>query len=429
MNFIKDDLGRQKFADVLGKLATNLASAPICPAGRVIAVDAPWGSGKSWIARRLPDHFKNDSKVGACVYIDAFKFDYHQEPFVVVTSAILDCFTENTLEKSSLTRAAIDVLKTSLPVIGKGLIKVGAQAVGINADKVYEAIVDSAGDASEKVIEKSLAIFSVTKATTAAFQQKLESLTFKGENGAPLVVIIDELDRCRPSYALEMLERVKHLFDVPNVVFIFFIHTPALHSAIRKTYGYEIDSSEYLRKFISVTVNLPVSERASGSVSQQIDFLGKFVNTQYPMSASGSTQNEYDFRKVLITVASVFNASFRDLESAMLLSSLLKDVVARDYGCAAYCFMLKVKDPVRLNGLKSNNWNAFKLELDRLDQYEIKDDHTIEWIKRMFLHAVDRLNPESNRSQHSNLDNHEMRKQLEYFRQILISLELEHIKI
>ena len=104
-------------------------------------------------------------------------------------------------------------------------------------------------DASDKAIEQMLDTVAKTSATTAAFKAKLTKLANTSENSAPLVVIIDELDRCRPSYALEMLERVKHLFDVPNVVFIFFVYAPALLSAVRKTYGQDIDPSEYLRKF------------------------------------------------------------------------------------------------------------------------------------------------------------------------------------
>ena len=44
------------------------------------------------------------------------------------------------------------------------------------------------------------------------------------ETGRPLVFIIDELDRCRPTFAIELLERVKHIFDVPDLVFVFGVN-------------------------------------------------------------------------------------------------------------------------------------------------------------------------------------------------------------
>jgi predicted KAP-like P-loop ATPase len=34
------------------------------------------------------------------------------------------------------------------------------------------------------------------------------------DEGKPLIIFIDELDRCRPLYAIECLERIKHIFGI-----------------------------------------------------------------------------------------------------------------------------------------------------------------------------------------------------------------------
>lgn len=275
MAFEKDDLERAKFADLLISLSAGLASATVLPAGRVIAVDAPWGSGKSWIAKQLPDHFKASSQIGACVYVDAFEFDYHQDPFAVVTSAILANYKTETAAVKSLKKAAVDILKVTLPAVGKGIVKAGINYVGFDED-IVDDIKDAGEAASEKAISKMLDTFTKTTETTKAFKTKLEALVKTNNEQAPLVVVIDELDRCRPSFALEMLERVKHLFDIQNVVFIFFAHSPALHSAIRKTYGNEINPSEYLRKFIAITIGLPISNKSTYKKIDKVDFLENF---------------------------------------------------------------------------------------------------------------------------------------------------------
>ena len=70
-----------------------------------------------------------------------------------------------------------------------------------------------------------------------------------------MVFIIDELDRCRPTFAIEVLEKVKHIFDVPNVVFVFGINRDELCSSLRSVYG-DIDASVYLRKFFDMEFNL-----------------------------------------------------------------------------------------------------------------------------------------------------------------------------
>ena len=117
MDFLNDELGRQKFADLLLGFASNLASTEILPTGRVIAVDSPWGSGKSWVAKRIKKYSEDDGKIGKCVYVDAFEFDYHQEPFAVVTSAILEAFKTDTPAVRNFKTSAIDVLRSTLPVV------------------------------------------------------------------------------------------------------------------------------------------------------------------------------------------------------------------------------------------------------------------------------------------------------------------------
>ena len=196
VDFAKDNLGRQKFADLLIGYAAGLGAAVNAPSGRVIAVDAPWGSGKSWIAKRLPSHLTADKRIGACVYVDAFHFDYHQDPFSVLTSAILDGLKYEHVAVSNLKDAAVKVLKTTLPAIGKGLVKIGGKAIGIDTDELVAVAIDAVSDSSETAIKQMLDTFAQTNASTEAFKRKLGELAIANENNAPLVVVIDELDRC-----------------------------------------------------------------------------------------------------------------------------------------------------------------------------------------------------------------------------------------
>lgn len=78
----------------------------------------------------------------------------------------------------------------------------------------------------------------------------------KADTGRPLVFIIDELDRCRPTFAIELLERVKHIFDIPDMVFVLGINRDELRSSIRSVYG-EIDADTYLRRFFDMEFLLP----------------------------------------------------------------------------------------------------------------------------------------------------------------------------
>lgn len=91
-----------------------------------------------------------------------------------------------------------------------------------------------------------------------ALQNVASSLSSKNR---PLIIAIDELDRCRPSYAVELLEIVKHFFSVENIVFVLAIDKPQLSHAIKAIYGNEFDSTGYLRRFIDLDFRLPDPDR------------------------------------------------------------------------------------------------------------------------------------------------------------------------
>ena len=77
----------------------------------------------------------------------------------------------------------------------------------------------------------------------------------------PLIVVIDELDRCRPSYAVELLEVAKHLFSVENIVFVLAVNRSELGHSIKALYGDGFDAEGYLRRFFDVDFQLPEPER------------------------------------------------------------------------------------------------------------------------------------------------------------------------
>ena len=73
----------------------------------------------------------------------------------------------------------------------------------------------------------------------------------------PLIVMIDELDRCRPSFAVEFLETTKHLFAVDQVVFVLAVNRKELAHAVKALYGNDFDADRYLRRFFDIDFRLP----------------------------------------------------------------------------------------------------------------------------------------------------------------------------
>jgi hypothetical protein len=91
----------------------------------------------------------------------------------------------------------------------------------------------------------------------------------------PLIFIIDELDRCKPVFALALLERIKHFMSVPNVHFVLGTHLEQLRNSVRYAYGSEIDATLYLQKFISLTIELDnlLDDKRENKIEKYSEFL------------------------------------------------------------------------------------------------------------------------------------------------------------
>lgn len=77
------------------------------------------------------------------------------------------------------------------------------------------------------------------------------------ERGNRIVIFVDELDRCKPSYAVRLLERIKHYFSKETITFVFSINAMELQHTIKQYYGANFDASRYLDRFFDLRVSLP----------------------------------------------------------------------------------------------------------------------------------------------------------------------------
>lgn len=116
------------------------------------------------------------------------------------------------------------------------------------------------------------------------------------EHGNRLIFFIDELDRCKPDYAIRFLERIKHYFDDDRVTFVFAVSLSQLQSTVKSYYGLEYNATRYLDKFFDLRISL-----------RSID-LDAFISHQLNMG-----QN-YIFDVVSIESAKYFNFSLREIE-------------------------------------------------------------------------------------------------------------------
>ena len=280
-----DTLNRKKDAEILRIFTVghlDLRERAGEPRTYVLNLDANWGAGKTFFLTRFKKHL---ALYGfASVYINAWENDHSNDPFVTVIDAIQSELksvageiqgANLALEKTATLR------KSTARVIGAAAISggkhfitryIGDEAVGElrsvfsssgdSADGSHDEFSDAVTEAMRKSIESGvdaageeiLSQFRDQRDVRDNFRVQLADLCdevlSQSEIKSPVFVLIDELDRCRPSYAIELLEQVKHLFSINNFVFVLATDTKQLSSAIQGVYGSEFDGSQYLKRFI-----------------------------------------------------------------------------------------------------------------------------------------------------------------------------------
>jgi hypothetical protein len=324
--------------------------------GSVFAVDAPWGDGKSWLAKNWCPSL--NAKGVPAIYIDAFKNDFVEDPFIPLAAEIQQLARARGAGNAQrLSDTAKAVGRALLPTAAK--IAVGAASRIVFGTDALEEIKEAVGDASkgvedavEKAVEKRLEQYEHDKKSADHFRAELEKLASTGEQ--PIVVIIDELDRCKPTFAVAMIERIKHFFSVPGVAFVLFMNRAQLLEAIKGVYGAGIDAEAYLGKYVQFTVTLPKRRTsARGSDSHNLMFCERMlVEFGFPQKDSYRA-----FASVLATCADALDLSLRDIERGIILFSLAQPIDT-SAPIAAWLIALNLSHPAIFVGIRRGEKSA-----------------------------------------------------------------------
>ncbi len=226
----------------------------------VIALDGGWGTGKSWFLKRWVGQHRTDHKGKArTVYFDAFAHDYLDSPLVALTAVL----TKELTKEGTPAAGKIDKLKKTAFKALPGLTKLGANLATGFAVKALDDTGDVLAEAIGGAVEGSSDAFwqSVADQQTAMeeFATALKALTLTDGEDSPrkLVIVVDELDRCRPDYALSLLEVIKHFFTVDHVHFVLGVNLRELENMVKVRYGTREGAELYLQKFVTLTMDLP----------------------------------------------------------------------------------------------------------------------------------------------------------------------------
>jgi predicted KAP-like P-loop ATPase len=202
------------------------------------------------------------------VQLNAWENDFAEDPLVPFISKIED--TISLFKENPLLSGEIKKLKQAGKALAKSALPVAVKVLTLNALDLEKEIEKAVADAAGAGVKDAIELFSKEKEVIQKFRSSLAALAAevaKAEGGGRLVVFLDELDRCRPDYALRTLERMKHVFGVEGVVFVLFIDREQLGASLRHIYGDGLNDHEYLKRFIDNECRLPPPRLcASGSI-------------------------------------------------------------------------------------------------------------------------------------------------------------------
>lgn len=249
-----DLLNRKDIIEQLVKTIEFLNSKEFSPS---FAVDGTWGCGKTWIIKHLEQ--KLEEKETICFYYNAWENDYYQEPLVGIIVALKNQINskKNKLIKflgsagETIVCACLSILETAMNTI------LGTNPIYALGKNVYENF-KSKRKKNDSEIDKFVGLKKALKEINGA----IEELAVNKK----VVIIVDELDRCLPKFAIQTLERLHHLINnCDKITVVYAIDKNQLAKTIENIYGNNTSVEKYLEKFIQFTITIDKGDYTSFS--------------------------------------------------------------------------------------------------------------------------------------------------------------------
>lgn len=327
-----DALDRREFADRLTELI-RLQSEPF-----VISLDGHWGTGKTFFLKRWKVHLEREGiKV---IYFNAWEDDFIDDPLTALLSELLS------LTHTDKYKKLVENIKcAAIPLIKNNTKSILNRQTGITLSGWKNEVFERYSEQTRSKQELKAQLRKMSK-------------TLKKEASQPVVFIVDELDRCRPSFAIELLERVKHVLDIPGIIFVFGLNQGELCASIRSIYG-EIRSDVYIRRFFDMVTTLPDVGREEFFYYAIKEYgLMDFFKDLGGESDRNIHREEFgQFTLLFVQLSEILKLSMRDIDFCLRTMSLVgKNLAANN---SMYPLLIGILLPLRLK-----NENLYKGLLD-----------------------------------------------------------------
>ena len=300
--FKNDTLGREGAIKTLAEIIVGEEHAA------VISVNGGFGRGKSAFLKMLAANLRLQEGAEVLEF-NAWQQSHLGGPLVDIVSAL----TNGREDRGDL----LQIVGRFGWRLAKGVVTavVSAASGGLVDVTAIEGVRDEQG-------EGDFVAWAQAESAVSDFTDCLRTIIQKGtdeqEGPAKLVVIVDELDRCRPDYAIDMLNVVRHLFAVPGVVVVLGVNQEELEHRVVEVFGPKTKADVYLRRFVDLPINLRATDRVR---------LGVFVDSVVQTTQAGGQSTNDWVNATLELLLSSSDTSLRDVQQ---LARLVVRVVPQD---------------------------------------------------------------------------------------------------
>lgn len=299
--FENDRLNREKHIRILTQLTSSIEGP--C----VLAIDAPWGTGKTTFLKMWTQYLRNENF--PVVQFNAWETDFSNDPFLALSAELTNGLHEYKDEKQKLEKPIEELKRMAENVVLLTFSTFIKHSTNNLID--LQQLLKKDGLSQYEKYEKD-------KDTFIKFKEALETVAdtlAESNKSHPLFVVIDELDRCRPSYAIELLEVAKHFFTVDKIIFILTVDRTQLAQSIKVLYGENFDSEGYLRRFFDIDFRLPDPDREDFIRARLKDIkIANYFECEKDLKAEYSYETA---EKILLTFFSFPKISLRNIAQAL----------------------------------------------------------------------------------------------------------------
>lgn len=235
------------------------------------AIEGEWGSGKSFVLEKIQKCLQIEQSEAThtdrffVVRYDCWQYDYYEEPIVAIIFVLKEQIEKYVSLLSDETK------KEMLAIVKNTITKIAVEAIKSKTGVELDGITETSEDAG-KIFDRYCGFQKVIKEVKGQIQKIAEDQT--------VVIMVDELDRCLPLYAIKVLERIHHVFnELENVVVIIAMEKKQMSNSLKQIYGDEMDVDRYLKKIISLSFKLD-NGSATNFIKKYESFMNMFVTQE-----------------------------------------------------------------------------------------------------------------------------------------------------